>query len=68
MHFDAAGARREVAGDELHGGGLARAVGSEKTQHVALGQVETDIVDSQGVAVVAGQVFRVYQRILLHGE
>ena len=67
VHVNATGARREVAGDELHGGGLACAVGSEEPQHIALGQLETHVIDGQGVAVVTGQVFCVYQRVLLHG-
>ena len=38
----AAGAGREIAGQHLHGGGLAGAVRAQQTEHLAATQVEVD--------------------------
>ena len=53
---DASATRREIAADHLHGGGFACAVGTQKAQNLALGQLETDRVDGKVVPVVAIQL------------
>jgi hypothetical protein len=51
-----ASAGRQVTAQNLHGSGLASAIGAEKTKNIAGLEFETDIVDSTIIAVIANQV------------
>ncbi|OIQ78112.1 hypothetical protein GALL_401850 [mine drainage metagenome] len=58
---DRARGRREVSGQHFHGGGLARTIGTQKTQHLTLAQVEVHVahhgigsVDTRQVAHLDG--------------
>jgi hypothetical protein len=46
----------EVAGENAHRGGLARPVGSQQTNDLALLDIEADIVDGEALAVVLGEI------------
>ena len=50
-----AGRWRQVAGEELHGGALAGAVGAQKRHHFALVYLEADILDGRKTAVILRQ-------------
>jgi hypothetical protein len=45
----------EVAGDHLHRGGLAGAVGSQEAEDLAAGEREIDFVDRDALAELAGE-------------
>ena len=51
---DLAGGWRNEACDHAHGGGLARAVGAQKSQHLARSHAERQIVNGQLVAIAFG--------------
>jgi hypothetical protein len=50
-----AGVRFQHAEDDPHGGGLAGAVGADEAEHLALGDGEGQLVESDQVAVAARQ-------------
>ncbi len=56
-HFRATGRRRQVAGQHLHRGAFARAIGAEKADDFALGDFETDLVHRRHAAIALGKVF-----------
>ncbi len=49
--------RRQVAGEDAHGGGLAGAVGAEKTEHLTAFDVKRNVGHRHARAVVLGEVF-----------
>ena len=53
---DGAARRRKVAGDHVHGGGFARAVGPEQAVDAAVLHREADVIDRHMRAVALGQV------------
>ncbi len=55
-HFHAAARRRDHAGEDAHGGGLAGAVGSEEAQDLARLHLEGDVLYGLQVAVVLHQM------------
>ena len=63
---DAAGARRQVAADHLHGAGFAGSVGSQQTEHFALIQFEADRFDGKVMSIVAVQLFDADQDFCIH--
>ena len=54
--------RRQQAGQHLHGGGLAAAVGAEKSEDLAALDAEVDVVDGGEVAELLGQAVRLDRR------
>src|SRR5690554_430772 len=48
----------QQAGEHLHGGGLAAAIGAEKTEDLAPADAETDILDRDKVAEAQHQILR----------
>ncbi|MNZ46506.1 hypothetical protein D3C78_641890 [compost metagenome] len=49
-------AGRQQAGEHLHGGGLAAAVGAEEAEDLPALDAETDVIDRNEIAEAAGQV------------
>jgi hypothetical protein len=49
---------RQQAGEHLHGGGLAAAVGAEEAEDLAAADAEADVVDRHEVAKAHGQALR----------
>ena len=58
--------RGEDAADNLHGGGLARPVGTQKAHHLAAPDAEADIVHGTQLAVVTGQLLDAHQAVIIH--
>ena len=54
--------RRQVAGENAHGRSLAGAVGPQKTDDLALLDVERNIVNGEVVAVVLAEAIDLYHR------
>ena len=50
VELHAAAGRRQQRGEHLDGGGFAGAVGAEKREDLALGDIEGDVVDGGEVA------------------
>ena len=61
-------ARRQQAGEHLHGGGLAAAVGAEEAENLAAVDAEVDVVDRREIAEAHGQVARFDGNILAIGK
>ena len=59
-----AGAGCQAAGDDLHGGGLAGTIGSQKTQDLAPFDFEAHAAHGGVVAVVSLQSFDAYQDLI----
>jgi hypothetical protein len=64
---DASRARRQIAGEHLHGGGFSCAVRAEKSQHLALAHGEADVIHGLQCPVGAGQARDNQQRFAVHG-
>src|SRR5262249_52173221 len=54
--------RRQEAGDDAHGGGLAGAVGPQEADHLALTGGEGDPVDRDQIAIAFRQLANLYHR------
>ena len=62
VHADRAGVRPDGAGDEVQKRGLARAVGTDQSQHLARGHRQRDAVDGDEAAERLAQTLRLQQR------